>query len=462
MGFGNVAQVLRALGVLDQVVEAVDPLGSDIGRLRAGSLAEECSLSTARAGERIGAWPAPVPGTGLQQSHRNPDYSCGDLFPALRGAHLPRTRRQPGYQPRHRAQPKRRRGRIAIAAALVLVLGAVVVVGSYVANLAGTFNSRSNTIASAFPSERPDKDVDDGSRNILLLGSDSRGDGLDTEENKGEAGERSDTMMLVHLPEDRRNVYVMSIVRDLWVEVPGHGERKINAALSLGGYPLMIETMEQLLDTKIDNIVSIDFEGFGALTEALDGVTVDNPVPFCAGQVNPSCFEAGEITLEGTAALRYVRERKSFADGDFHRVQNQQRFVKGVLERFLNAETLGNPARIQDVVSEFSGFLSVDDTLDAATVAGLAFQLRDVRASDVTMFTIPTGPPATGPGGADIITRDDAVLEELRTALRSDTLADFLASGHGTDAFGGSITDTTGTGGTSSAPTGTPDTGSGG
>ena len=84
-------------------------------------------------------------------------------------------------------------------------------------------------------------------------------------------------MMLVHVPEDRQDVYVMSIVRDLWVEIPGHGERKVNAALGLGGYPLVTGTIENLLGVNIDHLAVIDFEGFNGLTEALGGVQVCNP-----------------------------------------------------------------------------------------------------------------------------------------------------------------------------------------
>lgn len=356
---------------------------------------------------------------------------------------MPRPEIATRYVARHMAARRRKRTRTALLAALGVVLIAAMVAGGYVANLASLFNDRSNIIAGVFPDDqsRPAKAVDDGSRNILLLGSDSRGDGFNTAENKGEAGERSDTMMLVHIPEDRKNIYVMSIVRDLWVEIPGHGERKINAALDLGGYQLVVGTVEQLLDTKIDNVVSIDFEGFGALTQALDGVTVDNALAFCTGHANPSCYESGPVTLDGTAALRYVRERKAFSDGDFQRVENQQRFVKGVMDRFLNAETLSNPVRIHEVVEQFSGFLAVDETFDAQTVAGLALQLRNVRGSDVEMFTVPTGPPAVGPGGAAIITRDDDALEALRAALKRDELREFLDSGAGgSTAYGGSIT----------------------
>lgn len=83
--------------------------------------------------------------------------------------------------------------------------------------------------------------------------------------------------MLAHVPADRQHVYLMSIMRDSWVEVPGHGRAKINAAYSWGGVALTTETVEQLLDIRIDHVAEIDFAGFEDMTDALGGVTVDSP-----------------------------------------------------------------------------------------------------------------------------------------------------------------------------------------
>ncbi|WP_309081901.1 LCP family protein [Zhihengliuella sp.] len=342
------------------------------------------------------------------------------------------------YTPRHRAEGSGRRSkRPALFAALALVLIALVGAGGYVGNLLTTFSAKANTVDAGLAG-RQVNDVD-GSRNILLLGSDSRGDGQDVASVKGEDGKRSDTMMLVHIPKDRSGIYVMSLVRDLWVDVPGHGERKINAAYNIGGYPLVVDTVEDLLGTQIDNVASIDFGGFSALTEALGGVTVDNPRAFCTGHTHPTCFEAGTTHLEGNEALRFVRERKAFAEGDFQRVQNQQLFIKAVLKDFLNPATLSNPVKVHSIVDKFSEYITVDQTLDGATIAGLAVELKDVRTRDVHFFTIPTGPPGEGPGGAEIILQDEEALAALRTALRTDTLDEFVTSGIGTNAYGGAI-----------------------
>lgn len=355
------------------------------------------------------------------------------------GAEKPIAPQDPDY-PATAVKKRKKSRRVWWIAGTVIVLVAAIV-GGYLFNLANTYSSKTTTI-DVRSAGQLQKDPNDHSLNILLLGSDTRGAGQDTAANKGEDGARSDTIMLVHVSADRKKLYVMSVVRDLWVNIPGHGERKINAAYSLGGYPLVVSTFESLFGVPIDHVVSVDFEGFKGLTNALGGVTVKNPVAFCSGQVNPSCFDKGTIELKDTAALRYVRERHAFADGDFHRVQNQQRFLRAVARKLLNQSTLNNPITVSNIVNEISPYLSVDSGLDATTAGSLLLQLKDMKLDDLKMFTIPTGPAATGPGGASIIKQDPAAMKAIAEALKKDDVEAFLNDpNHGTNAFGGSITD---------------------
>lgn len=333
------------------------------------------------------------------------------------------------FAPRRVARKPIRRRRtvrnaLLVAAALVVVV--LVLVGVYVASIATAFNDKRQTVDAGIATQAA---FDDGALNVLLLGSDSRGDGLDTAENKGEDGERSDTMMLVHVPEDRQDVYVMSIVRDLWVEIPGNGERKVNAALGLGGYPLVTATIENLVGANIDHLAVIDFEGFNGLTEAVGGVQVCNPNTFSSGQINPSYFPQGEILLQGPDALRYVRERKAFLGGDFDRVANQQRFVSAMVDQVLTVDTLANPQKLTDVINAIVPFITVDEGLDAATIAGYGLQLNGIRAGDIHTFTVPHGPPTEGPGGASIVEQDEEAMGELRQALQDDRLEEYLSGG---------------------------------
>ena len=154
--------------------------------------------------------------------------------------------------------------------------------------------------------------------NMVLMGSDTRG---------GERG-RSDVLQLLHISGDRQNVFLMSIPRDSYVEIPGRGKAKINAAYSWGGAPLAVETMELLLDVPMDNTVLIDFEGFKNVIDALGGVTVVNRE---ASSSHGLDFPKGEITLSGEEALWFVRERKNLSDGDFGRATRQRDVIKAVL-----------------------------------------------------------------------------------------------------------------------------------
>jgi LCP family protein required for cell wall assembly len=236
---------------------------------------------------------------------------------------------------RPRARKKRHPVRTTLLVLLMVVLAAAGLAGGYLWNLANTFNSKTETIATAFPDEAERPAKSDGSMNILLLGSDVRGGSGESENLNGVPnGGRSDTMMLMHIPSDRQNVYVMSIMRDTWTDIPGYGEHKINAATSFGGVPLLVQTLEDLFETRVDHVAIIDFAGFQSLTDALGGVEIDNPAAFNAVGQDGTFFPQGVQTLDGESALKFVRERKAFSDGDYQRVKNQQLFVKAVMARF--------------------------------------------------------------------------------------------------------------------------------
>ena len=212
-----------------------------------------------------------------------------------------------GYVPRRLARRKKRTGLIVLMCTIALVVVAAVVASTYIAGLAETFNSKTHVIADAFPEEesRPIKNPDDGSLNFLLLGVDHGAEGTETADmlNGGGTDQRSDSMMLMHIPEDRKGVYVMSIMRDLYTDIPGYGRHKINATMSLGGVPLAVQTIEGMLDTKIDHVAMIDFDGFKELSTALGGVTVHNDIEFYSTDSKKYFYPVGDIKLKGNQAL---------------------------------------------------------------------------------------------------------------------------------------------------------------
>ena len=337
-----------------------------------------------------------------------------------------------GYTPRRLQPPRKRTGLVVLISAIAVVLIAAIGAGGYLMNLANTFDKKTQTIQSAFPDEtlRPVKDPEDGSLNFLLLGVDSGAEGTQVADmlSGGGTDQRSDSMMLMHVPADRQGVYVMSIMRDLWTEIPGYGKHKINASMALGGVPLAVQTIEGMFDTKIDHVAMIDFDGFKELSTALGGVTVKNDIEFWSTDNKKYHYPVGELTLEGNKALRFVRERKPFIDGDYQRVRNQQTFVKAAISELLSKDTLTNPATIYEVIDKVAPYLSFDDGFDSATAAGLALQMKNLRAGNVEMFTLPTDGVGTSADGQSIILRNEQAILDIGAALRTDTFSSYIAN----------------------------------
>lgn len=336
---------------------------------------------------------------------------------------------EPGYVPRRMATPKKHRVRAVLIALASVVVIAAMVAGGYLLTLANTFDGKTETLASAFPDEagRPVKDPGDSSMNILLMGADFGGANQVTDNvlDHGGTGQRSDTMMLVHVPADRKAVYVMSVMRDTWLDIPGHGRNKINSAMAYGGVPLVVQTFEGLFGTKIDHVAVIDFQGFRDLTTALGGVTVKNDIAFTANDTD-YFYPVGKLDLQGDRALRFVRERKSFVDGDYQRVKNQQKFLNAVIDRMLATQTLTNPGTLFQVIDKVSPYLTLDDSFDAQTIAGLGLQLKNLSSKDVHSFTLPTNGTSRSADGQSIVREDKQAVADVGEALRSDTMDSYF------------------------------------
>lgn len=357
---------------------------------------------------------------------------------------------RPGNIARNSAR-RRRPFRAVLLVLLALVILIPASAGAYLFNLGRIFDSETTKIENAFPAEstRPQPSVPGGaaggvpgagpaaagtspsttgrSLNILVMGSDSRGATTGEAASGAKSNQRADTLMLVHIPADRSKIYSISLMRDLWVGIPDHGHAKINAALAFGGVPLMVQTVESIFGQRIDHIAMIDFEGFVGMTDALGGVEVDIPASFVSYH-DQITFPAGPNTLDGEHALEFVRERYAFADGDYQRVRNQQAFVKALLAKNLSADTLLNPLKIHNVVSAMAPFVSVDGGLDAATLAGLGMELKDVRPHDMVMFTLPTRGTGRSTDGQSIVLTDPVAIKAISAAMAADTLGDYVAT----------------------------------
>ncbi|MGO3205291.1 MAG: LCP family protein [Brevibacterium aurantiacum] len=322
-------------------------------------------------------------------------------------------------------RPKRKKKKVwrkILVALLVIVILGVLGVGLYLWNVGRTFDNNANKLTDEqiFGTERPDDQKEDGGTNILLLGSDEPMDQVDVNDSRGL---RSDTIMVMHIPESGSNVQVMSIPRDSWVDIEGHGKAKINSALSTGGLPLAVSTISDFIGTELDHVAIIDFEGFKALTDSLGGVTVNSEQSF---EKNGYTFDKGENVLDGDEALTFVRERKSFQDGDFQRARNQQAFIRGLTNEIISADTLSNPKKIQNMVKDFSPYMYVDSGLDAQYISATAFAMRDVRPGDIEFFTSPTAGVGTSSDGQSIVNVDEEELKKVQDAYKNDTVDEYV------------------------------------
>ncbi|MEO2097338.1 MAG: LCP family protein [Brachybacterium sp.] len=320
---------------------------------------------------------------------------------------------------------ERRRGRraalIAFGLVAVLVIGVGIVVGSYLNGLRNSYEKRSVVDITRAEGERPEADEGTG-QNILLLGSDKRSEEAAAAE--GVTGQRSDVMMLVHIADDGESVYITSFPRDLYVDIPGHGKDRINAALAFGGPSLAVTTVEDYTGVPIDHVALIDFEGIEGLVDTLGGVDVQVPTDFEADGIE---YTAGTQSMDGREALVFVRQRKQFADGDFQRNRNQQAVLKGIADKLISADTLTDPRRLADTIEEVSPYLTTDEGLTAGEMTKLGLSLRSIRGDDLYFLSVPHGGPTTTSGGASVVATDEEAMDVLREALRTDDMGTYYA-----------------------------------
>jgi len=237
--------------------------------------------------------------------------------------------------------------------------------------------------------DRPRKTVA-GALNILVIGSDNVDDRL-SRKNQGLVGERSDALILAHIPASHDKAYLISIPRDAHVFVPkapdGQGgfKTKINSAFAWGGTPLLVETVEGFTGVKIDHVVKIGFAGFEDMTDALGGVEV-YVEQTTTDPYTKRTFRQGVNHLDGKAALDYVRQRSGLPNGDFDRVKRQQIFIKALLAKATSTGTLSNPRKLDRFLRAATKAVTVDDDL---SVRDVVWQFRGLRTEDLVFITTP-------------------------------------------------------------------------
>jgi LCP family protein required for cell wall assembly len=300
---------------------------------------------------------------------------------------------------------------LATASALTLCLaGGSWVLTSYVSDSLG----RVNAGTSGTPSSGP--------INILVAGIDTRGGLTKRQEIQLHVGDaisyNTDTLMLVHIPANHASAEVVSLPRDTWLSLPGHGMNKINAALAIGGPQLMVKTVEQATGLVINDYVEIDFLGFVKVIDALGGVNVC--LPFAVNDPDSGLhMAAGRHHVDGVTALEFVRDRHSFALSDIARIGDQQQLLSSVFTEATSSGLLANPIRLQQFLSSFAAAVKVDNGFN---LIELAQELRGLRSQDVTFTTVPLASlNYMTPTGQSAVLWNKAGAAALFRRLRDDT-----------------------------------------
>jgi LCP family protein required for cell wall assembly len=317
-------------------------------------------------------------------------------------------------------RPRRILGLLAILVALVLVAG----VGEYL-NLNGRLHHENVLVDYA---SRP---AQGSGTNWLIAGSDSR-QGLTPAQEKALStgsdvgGSRSDTIMVLHVPASGQAVLI-SLPRDSWVDIPGFGFNKINAAYALGGPKLLAQTVENVTGLRIDHYMEIGFGGFVGVVNSVGGVHICLTAPL-RDQASGLNLPAGCQTLNGAESLAYVRDRHDFAEQDLQRIQDQRIFLKALLDKLTSTGVLLNPFAIIPAADGMAATLSVDSGTSLRQLASAAFALKNPLTTTVPI------------ANANFVTSNgqDAVLWN-----RTQALALFNAMNNGTAIPPGLITGST-------------------
>ncbi|WP_116453374.1 LCP family protein [Blastococcus litoris] len=324
-------------------------------------------------------------------------------------------------------EPQRRSGR-ARAAGVTRALSALVAVavlaasgwGWYLGQVADASVNRTDAI----PTEGNEGIGNGEAMNLLLVGNDSRAsateDELDVLNTTAHDGINTDTMILVHVPADGSKASFVSFPRDSYVEIPGYGWDKLNAAYAYGyqyeaadnatdaerqssGAQLLIQTISGLTGLQIDHYAEVDLLGFFQLSEVVGGVEVNLCAPAKDGYSGVD-LPAGVQTITGEQALAFVRQRHGLPRGDFDRIIRQQTFIGGMVRKMLSENVLLDLGKQRQLVQAAADALTVDQTMD---LLGLATQMQSVTAGSVDFQTVPYVGDDTDEAGRYILRLED-------------------------------------------------------
>ncbi|MEV6834762.1 LCP family protein [Streptomyces sp. NPDC051133] len=300
-----------------------------------------------------------------------------------------------------RAKPPRKRRRVGrwIALSLVLLVLAAGGAGYWLySDLNG--NIKGVDLDRAIGDDRPEKLPTSG-QNLLVLGSDSRSGANASLGTGNVSGARSDTALVIHIPEGRSRAVAVSIPRDTLVTrpectrkdgstLPSAKRVMFNSVYSLAGPACVVKTVEQMSGVRMDHFLEIDFAGFKGLVDAIGGVTVtvDQDIHDKSSGLD---LTAGTHELDGTQALQFVRTRHGIGDGsDLGRIGLQQQFLIALLSEIKKQDLLGSPTKAYRIADKLTASLTTDSGLASLTrLAEFGRSLNGIDPSTMETIMLP-------------------------------------------------------------------------
>ena len=256
--------------------------------------------------------------------------------------------------------------------------------------------------------------------NWLIVGSDSR-EGLSAADRKrmatGKAeGRRTDSMMLLHY--GAGGTALVSLPRDSYVPIPGHGSNKLNAAFAFGGPKLLVKTVEKATGVRIDHYAEIGFGGFVGVVDAVGGVEMCIKErmrdPKAGLNLAPGCQ-----TLDGAKALGYVRTRAS-ARADLDRIERQRQFFGALMKKATSPGVMFNPVRAVPLALNATSNFTVDEGDHLHHLVRMMWAMKGVSGGDGVTTSVPIGGSGSSPSVGAYITWDKRKAGALFEALRED------------------------------------------
>src|SRR3954452_4599601 len=310
---------------------------------------------------------------------------------------------------------------------LIVLLVLLVLIG-YPVLLGATAWSSLNRVNALAPAHKIADTADTPGRTYLVVGSDSRSD-LSAAERKrlgtgSAAGQRTDTIMLLHVPSGGGPTVLVSVPRDSYVSIPGRTQKnKINAAYAFGGAPLLVRTLEQATGVRIDEYVETGLGGFANIVDAIGGVRLcpKRDMKDKDAHIN---LKKGCQQMDGKTALGYARARHSDPRGDLGRVERQRETLAAIASKTLSPGTLLQPWRSFPAAKAGGGALTVDESTSPLALARFVLAMRAVSGGNGLSLTVPISNPNLSTNVGSAVQWDRAqALTLFRDLQKDDTEA---------------------------------------